>query len=212
MATKMNYQSAWSRGVLVCRTCHWLHDSKKADNRCQRCGDPLSARQKNSLSRTWALCIASSFFLLLANIYPIMTISYLGDTSADTIISGIISLVEFGMVPIAIIVFVASIAVPLLKLTTLFWLLLTIQFQWRMNARQCTRLYRVVEFIGRWSMLDLFVIATLVTLAILGGIATISGGPGATYFATVVVLTMLAARTFDPRLIWDLQDSETTND
>lgn len=208
----LHHHTARNSGLVVCRTCHWLHDADNEKRHCQRCGDRLSSRQKNTLSRTWALCIASFIFLVLANIYPIMTINYLGDTSKDTILSGIISLVELGMIPIALIVFVASIAVPLLKLTTLVWLLLYVQFSLSMNARQCTRLYRIVEFIGRWSMLDLFVIATLVTLVNLGGIATITGGIGATYFATVVVLTMLAARTFDQRLLWDLEKRENTHD
>ena len=108
-----------------------------------------------------------------------MTIMYLGTGHPDTIISGVIMLVEMGMIPIAAVIFLASVAVPLLKLCSLFWLLLMLQCNWKMNARQCTQMYRMVKFIGRWSMLDLFVIAILVTLVNLGGIATITGGPAA---------------------------------
>jgi len=142
-----------------------------------------------------------------------MTVIYLGKGNPDTIISGVILLAKHGMFPIAAVVFIASVAVPLLKLASLFWLLCLVHFKWKMDAKQCTKMYRMVTFVGRWSMLDLFVIAMLVTLVDLGGIATITGGPAATYFSTVVVLTMFAAHTFDPRLIWDLQvnDNEDEN-
>lgn len=141
-----------------------------------------------------------------ANLYPVMTVIYMGDGAPDTIISGVVKLTQEGMIPIAILVFVASILVPMLKLLGLMFLLLMVQRRWQLNKRQCTVLYRVIEVIGAWSMLDLFMISILVTLVDLGAVATIEAGAGATAFATVVVLTMLAAMSFDPRLIWDLQE------
>jgi paraquat-inducible protein A len=138
-----------------------------------------------------------------ANIYPIMTVVYLGRGEPDTIMSGVIHLAQAGMYPIAILVFVASIAVPLMKLLGIMVLLLAVQRHWQLSARQCALMYRIIEFIGRWSMLDLFMISILVTLVDLGSIATITAGPGASAFATVVVLTIFAALSFDPRLIWD---------
>jgi paraquat-inducible protein A len=120
-------------------------------------------------------------------------------------------LVGAGMYPVAAIVFIASVAVPLLKLIGMFWLLLLVQFDLKIDKKKCAIMFRMVQFIGRWSMLDLFVIAILVTLVNLEGLMTISGGAGATYFSTVVVLTMLAAHTFDPRLIWDLENNSANS-
>lgn len=173
---------------------------------CPRCGSRVQARRPNSLTRTWALVITAWICMLPANLYPVMTVIYFGEGEPDTILSGVVRLVQNGMIPIAILVFVASIVVPMLKLLGLMLLLLTVQRRWQLNKRQCTTLYRVIEVIGAWSMLDLFMISILVTLVDLGAVATISAGTGATAFATVVVLTMLAAMSFDPRLIWDLQE------
>jgi len=143
--------------------------------------------------------------IIPANIYPVMTINYLGNSKPSTIIAGINELAESGMVPIAILVFVASIAVPLLKIFGLLTLLLVLKLGWTLNPIDCTRVYRVIAIIGRWSMLDIFMISILVTLVSLGFISTITPGPGATAFVTTVVLTILAANSFDPRLIWDLK-------
>lgn len=177
---------------------------------CPRCDSRLHFRYPNSVSRTWALIVTAWIFLVPANLYPIMTVINFGEGEPDTIISGVISLAQSGMLPIALVVFVASVVVPILKLLGLMLLLLTVQRGWQLNKRQCTLLYRVIDVIGAWSMLDLFMISILVSLVDLGAVASVSAGPGATAFATVVVLTMLAAMSFDPRLIWDLQ--ETNND
>lgn len=199
--------TAQKRGLLLCHACHLLQAKPPQDQPCRRCGGVLHFRHHDSIAKTWALCLTSTLFLVFANIYPIMTVTYLGNGHPDTILSGVITLAQLGMFPIAAVVFIASVAVPLLKLAVLFFLLLTVQFNWSLNTRQCTQLYRMVCFVGRWSMLDLFVIAILVTLVDLSGIATIAGGPAASYFSSVVVLTMLAAHTFDPRLLWDLQSN-----
>lgn len=209
MTASLSTITARKRGLLLCHACHLLQAKTHQEHaqRCRRCGEVLHFRRHDSIAKTWALCLTSTLFLVLANIYPIMTVTYLGSGHPDTILSGVIALAELGMFPIAAVVFIASVAVPLLKLAALFCLLMMVQFNWSLDARQCTQLYRMVCFIGRWSMLDLFVIAILVTLVDLNGIATITGGSAATYFSTVVVLTMLAAHTFDSRLLWDLQNN-----
>lgn len=176
---------------------------------CPRCGSHLELRIPDSTSKTWALLITASVLMLPANLYSVMTVISFGKGSSDTIMSGVIHLVQAGMVPIAVLVFVASVLVPLFKLAGFAVLLLAIQRKWKINHRQATLVYRMVHFIGRWSMLDLFMISILVTLVSLGEVATIETGPGSTAFASVVVITMLAAHTFDQRLIWDLVDTKS---
>jgi len=173
------------------------------------CGTELHFRKPESLSRTWALLITAMILMIPANVYPIMSVVSLGTESSDTIMSGVVLLAEMGMIPIALVVFIASVFVPVIKLLALTLLLLTAQNHWHLSLRQSTLLYRMVHFIGRWSMLDLFVISVLVTLVDLGNIATITGGAGATAFGGVIVVTMLAANTFDSRLIWDKKNAGT---
>lgn len=134
-----------------------------------------------------------------------MTVTELTKVEKHTIIGGIFSLIEKDMVPIAILVFVASILVPLLKLFGLTLLWFCVYRKWQINPRLLTLVYRVIAFVGRWSMLDIFMISILVGLVDLGGVAQVISGPAATAFAAVVVLTMLAAKNFDPRLLWDYQ-------
>jgi paraquat-inducible protein A len=148
----------------------------------------------------------SAYLLYIpANIFPIMTVTELGRTKQHTIIGGIIALINTDMTPIAILVFIASILVPLLKLFGLSLLLLNVHWRWQSNARIWMRLYRLIVFSGRWSMLDIFMISILVALVDLGGVSQVVAGSASTAFAAVVVLTMLAAKHFDPRLIWDNQ-------
>lgn len=202
--------TARSRGLVLCRDCHLLVKKNPqmpdGSDICPRCGSVLHVRLPNSLMRTWALVITAWIFILPANLYPVMTVIYFGDGEPDTILSGVVKLAQTGMIPIAVLVFIASILVPMLKLVGIMILLLTVQLKWQLNRRQCTVLYRIIEVIGAWSMLDLFMISILVTLVDLGAVATITAGTGATAFATVVVLTMFAAMSFDPRLLWDLQE------
>ncbi len=202
--------SARSKNLVLCSDCHLVVSvaavAPDQPHYCPRCGSRLYARRPNSITRTWALVVTAWICMLPANLYPVMTVIYLGEGEPDTIISGVVKLTQEGMIPIAILVFVASIVVPMLKLIGLMFLLLMVQRRWQLNKRQCTVLYRVIEVIGAWSMLDLFMISILVTLVDLGAVATIEAGTGATAFATVVVLTMFAAMSFDPRLIWDLQE------
>ncbi|MFH1981405.1 MAG: paraquat-inducible protein A [Pseudomonadota bacterium] len=158
--------------------------------------------------RTWALVIAAYIFYIPANVLPVMTTISIGSVKTDTIMSGVIYFVRTGMWPLALIIFVASIFVPLLKLFILTLLLITVQRRSRWRRKDRTRLYRITEVIGRWSMVDIYAITILVALVHMGSLATVSAGPGAVFFAAVVVITLFAAMSFDPRLIWDTEELE----
>lgn len=197
-------------GILVCNECHELNRQQpdSTSQTCTRCGAIVHARRPNSIARTWALLIAASILYIPANMLPIMTVSTLGQGSPDTIMSGVITLLKHGMVPIAAVVFIASILVPTFKLVGIGLLLYSVQRRQPLSARQRILMYRFIEFIGRWSMLDIFVIAILVAVVNFGRIASVEANLGAVAFETVVILTMLAALTFDPRLIWDNTESD----
>jgi len=170
---------------------------------CSRCGAPVHARKAQSLQRTWAYVIAAAVCYIPANALYIMTITSLGKPEPSTILSGVIYLLHHGMWPLALIVFIASVFVPLMKLVILLFLLISVHRRSRWRPVERTRLYRLTEAIGRWSMVDIYVVTILVALVKLGNLATIEAGGGAVFFGAVVVLTMLAAESFDPRLIWD---------
>ena len=176
--------------------------------RCPRCGSALHARKVDSINRTWALVLTAVILYVPANVYPVMTVISFGSGEPDTILSGVKALIEAGMWPLALLVFFASITVPVLKLAGLSFLLISVQRGSSWRRRDRTRLYRIIEGVGRWSMIDIFMISILVALVKLGAIATIEPGVGATSFAAVVVTTMLASMTFDPRLIWDAAAKE----
>ncbi|MDD1017012.1 paraquat-inducible protein A [Pseudomonas rubra] len=197
-------------GILVCGDCHELNRQEPDSDAqtCNRCGAVVHARRPNSLVRTWALLITSAILYIPANVLPIMTVSALGQGSPDTIMSGVITLMKHGMLPIAAVVFIASILVPTFKLVGIALLLYSVQRHQPLSARQRILMYRFIEFIGRWSMLDIFVIAILVAVVNFGRIASVEANWGAVAFASVVILTMLAAVTFDPRLIWDNTESD----
>lgn len=199
-------------GLMVCHECHQLNavEQGTAHQHCSRCGGQLHARRPDSLVRTWALLLTSAILYIPANLLPIMTINTLGQGAPATIMGGVIELVHLGMLPIAAVVFIASFVVPTFKLVGIALLLYSVQRHQPMSARQRILMYRFIEWIGRWSMLDIFVIAILVAVVNFGSLASVEPGAGAAAFASVVILTMLAALTFDPRLIWD--NTETTHD
>lgn len=200
-------------GILICGECHQLNRRTEDDETtCSRCGSVVHERKPNSLVRTWALLITAAVLYIPANLLPIMTVNFLGNGMPATIMEGVIELINADMVPIAAVVFVASILVPTFKLVGITLLLYSVQRHQPMSAKQRIMMYRFIEWIGRWSMLDIFVIAILVALVNFGNLATIEADLGAAAFATVVVLTMLAAVTFDPRLIWDNTDAENDNE
>ncbi len=200
-------------GIYICGECHELNRRIESatsthEQLCERCGGALHDRRPDSLRRTWALLLTAALMYIPANVLPIMTVYSLGKGQPDTIMSGVIELINYGMLPIAIVVFVASILVPTFKLVGIALLLYSIQRKQPLSARQRGMMYRFIEWIGRWSMLDIFVITILVALVKFGNLASIEAGFGAVAFCSVVVLTMLAAVSFDPRLIWDNAETD----
>lgn len=194
-------------GLTGCHLCGLLvRITSSGRQQCPRCGAALHPRKTDSLARTWALLITAVILYIPANTLPVMKTAYLGNESADTIMSGVVFFLSHGDWPLALIIFVASVMVPLLKMLALIYLMVTVQRRSTIRQRERTVLYRVTELIGRWSMVDVFVVAVLAALVQMGRLATIYPGSGALAFSGVVVLTMLAAQTFDPRLIWDHQE------
>ncbi|WP_348750187.1 paraquat-inducible protein A [Pseudomonas rhodesiae] len=197
-------------GILICTECHELNKQEPDidEQVCSRCGALVHARRPDSLTRTWALLITAALLYIPANMLPIMTVNSLGQGDPSTIMAGVIQLVQHGMYPIAAVVFIASILVPTFKLVGIGLLLFSVQRHQPLSAQQRIVMYRFIEFIGRWSMLDIFVIAILVAVVNFGRLASVEANLGAAAFASVVILTMLAAVTFDPRLIWDNTESD----
>lgn len=200
-----------SQGVTGCPTCGLVNRLyPQGKNRCVRCHEKLHQRLPHSLQRTWALLFAAAIMYIPANVYPIMTTTSLGHTTPSTIIGGVVQLLQMGSWPVAAVIFIASVIVPVGKLVALAWLCIVIKRSSELNAQSRTKLYRLTEFIGRWSMVDVFVVAILVALIRAGSLMSITPGPAALAFGAVVVLTMLAAITFDPRLIWDAPPLRST--
>nr|CRH07277.1 Putative paraquat-inducible protein A [Candidatus Magnetococcus massalia] len=189
-----------------CEACGLLlkHAAHKAQ--CPRCLGPVHLRKPEPLVRTWALLIVATLFYIPSNVLPIMTVVKLGHSSTDTIMSGVLKLYQANLWVLALIVLVASVVIPMMKLATMTWLLISVQRHSHQSPQFRLKLYRLTAWIGRWSMVDIFVITILTALVELGAIATITPGPGAFFFALVVVFTMLAAESFDPRLIWDAME------
>ncbi|QCP48447.1 PqiA/YebS family transporter subunit [Trinickia violacea] len=202
--------TAQRAGLVGCHACGLVqaHAAGRTHQRCSRCGHPLHQRRADSLTRTASLLLAAVFAYLPANLLPIMHASSLGRAEDDTILGGVAYFWTSGDWPLAVVVFVASVLVPMLKLAVLTLLTLTARRGSAWRPRECTALYRLVERIGRWSMLDVFVVALTVTLVHFGSFAVITAGPAALAFAAVVILTMLASHQFDPRLIWDDVDAD----
>ncbi|GGO86845.1 paraquat-inducible protein A [Marinobacterium nitratireducens] len=197
---------------ICCHDCRLLCPPQMEGQHCPRCHGRLHARTPHSLTWSWSLLLTGAFLLIPANLLPIMTVRTLGRGEPSTIIDGIVELTHHGLFWIALVVLVASIIVPVGKLVGMLILLLTVQLGWTTNLRQKMLMYRFVEWVGRWSMLDIFVVGILVALVQLGNLTHIIGNHGATAFAAVVISTMLAAQKFDTRLIWDrhLRRPETT--
>jgi len=198
--------TAREAGLMSCHVCGQLAAQPAGGGhalRCPRCGAPMHMRKPASLSTTWALIAAAVLLYIPANLLPMMVTASLLGSQQDTIMSGVVFLWQSGSWPLAAVVFFASVMVPLLKILALIYLVVSVQRRSRHNLIQRTRLYRLVEFVGRWSMLDIYVITILVALVQFQGLATIQAGPAAVAFGAVVVLTMFAAMSFDPRLIWD---------
>lgn len=197
--TAYPFGTAAARGLA---TCHWCGKVQPLERgHCGRCDAALHLRKPHSLQRTWALTLAAAILYVPANLLPIMRADQIGGDEENTILGGVAMFWEHQAYPIAIVVFTASVVIPILKLIAIVVLCL--------SARRCTRpramtrIYRLTELVGRWSMVDVFVVAILVAVVQLGSLMSIEPGPAALAFAGVVILTMLAAMSFDPRLLWD---------
>ncbi len=216
--TALNREEIWQRldprddtghdtdhrpGAVGCETCHLVSVPDGAHPRCPRCGGRLHHRKPDALARTWALVIAAAVLYVPANVFPVMTVMQLGAGAPSTILGGVEELISSRMYPLAALVFFASIAVPMLKLVGLSALLIATHTGRTGWLRDRTRLYWVICWIGRWSMIDIFMEALLGALVRFGNVITIEPGIGAVAFCGVVILTMFAAETFDPRLMWD---------
>lgn len=193
--------TAREAGYHVCHTC--LRVSDAGVGYCSRCGSHLHDRIPNSLQRTVALLIASVVLYIPANLLPIMTTDQFDRPVDSTIIGGVVILWNMGSYPVALVILIASVLVPISKILSVSTLCWTIGSHRAISPRQRMTLYRITEFIGKWSMVDVFVVAILVALIQITGIIVIRPGPAALAFAGVVIMTMLAAESFDPRLIWD---------
>jgi len=192
-------------GLFSCHVCGLLSTPSATEHHpsCTRCGSGLHLRKTDSIARSWAYLIAAYVLYIPANVLPVMETGSLFGSQSDTIMSGVVYLWTSGSWPLAAIIFIASIAVPGAKLLALTVLLISVQRRQTTRAMERTRLYRIVELVGRWSMVDIYVAAILTALVQFKALATIKAGPGAIAFGAVVVLTMFAAECFDPRLIWD---------
>ena len=200
----VNVVTASSRGLALCKSCHRLLPCPTQGSvRCARCGELVFMRKPYSLVLSWFFLILAVLLLIPANSLPIMNILLFNRGEPSTIIGGVALLWHHGIYAIAVVVFVASFVVPLGKIISIIVLLLSVQFQWPMSTQRRIVVYRIVEFLGRWSMLDIFVVAVMVGLVQLGQTAAVVPGMGATAFGAAVILTMLSSMSFDPRLIWD---------
>lgn len=198
--------TALERGLAVCHVC--LATSAVASGRCRRCHTRLHPRTPHSLQRTLALGLAGAVLYIPANLLPIMITTELGRTAENTIIGGVLRLWETGSYPVAIIILIASVLIPLGKLAALGLLCWGVTRGPTRSYRERIILYRITEFVGKWSMVDVFVVAVLVGLIQMGGIMMVRPGAAALAFAGVVIVTMAAAESFDPRLIWDQESHD----
>jgi paraquat-inducible protein A len=192
----------------ACHVCSDIVDESK--HACDTCGSHLHVRVRDSVQKTWALLVTSIFLYLPANMMPIMRTNFLGEETTNTILGGVVVLWEHGSYPIALIIFIASVLVPVGKIIALGWLCYGVQTHSTKSYKQKLQIYRATELVGRWSMVDVFVVAVLVALIKLGNIMSIYPDWGAVAFAGMVIVTVLAALSFDPRLIWDPINKENS--
>ena len=201
--------SAAEQHATGCSTCGLVNvipeNTAHSGHDCSRCGSTLHMRKPNSLEFTWALLLTAAILYIPANAYPMMITTSLGQTHSSTIIGGMIELWQHGSEPVAVIIFVASVLVPIIKMLILVLLSWLAKHPGPLSATQKTKLYRLTELIGRWSMVDVFVVAIMVALIQSGNLMSVLPGQAALAFCAVVITTMLAAMTFDPRLLWDAQ-------
>ncbi len=208
---KPNYSKAADHGLAACYTCGKVSELKSHPN-CPRCKSQLYLRKPHSIQKTLALTIAAAILYIPSQLLPILTVTEFGAVTHNTIMGGFISFWKLEAYPIAIVIFCASFLIPVLKIGSLVWLCLAATGKSKPSADTLGRVFWLTELLGRWSMIDIFVVGILVSLVQLGNYMTIIPGPGALAFAAVVMLTMFAAMNFDPRLLWDRLDHLETDE
>ncbi len=191
------------RQQVACHTCYQVSDLHSTV--CPRCHSPLHARKHHSVQRTLAFLFTATMLYFPANLYPIMTTSSLGVSEPSTILGGVMTMIDMQAYPIAAVIFIASVIVPLAKLIALYFLCWVVKRGQPLNLKQKSQLFRIAEFMGKWSMVDVFVVSLLVALVQIQGLMTVTPDIAALSFSGVVIITMLAAESFDPRLIWDIE-------
>ena len=199
---------AKDHGVAGCHICGQvvaLHDTAHAI--CPRCGCDVHYRKHNSIARAWALLISAFIMYIPANTEPMMYTESFGQQGADTIMSGVLYFLSHGDWPLALVIFSASVLLPLLKMIAIAYILIMVQLGATQRKVENTRLYMLAELMGKWSMVDVFVVALLTALVQLGALTTIQPGPAGLAFAAMVLLTMFSAMAFDPKLIWDQRNN-----
>jgi paraquat-inducible protein A len=201
--------TAAASNLAACHLCCKL--APVSVHQCPRCGSAMHLRKNDSIQRTLALLVTACLLYIPANLYPIMYTDQLGKTEASTILGGVILLIDLGSAPIAAVIFIFSVMVPSGKLMAMFYLVWTVERHSPLDPRQRSVMYRVTEFVGKWSMVDVFVVAILAALVHLGGLLVIRPGIAALSFAGVVIVTMVAAESFDSRLIWDNMEEKNSD-
>lgn len=199
-------KSARKQGLIGCHSCGATLDASA--HHCSRCGHSVHSRRPASLMITSALLVSALVMYIPANFFPIMQTTFLGSSEPSTIMGGVLLLWSLGSYPVALIIFVASIVIPIAKIASLIWLCWQCYYPSQRGIKQKMMLYKMTEFVGRWSMIDIFVVAVLTSLVQLGNLISILPGIAVISFASVVILTMWAALIFDSRLLWDQHDLE----
>lgn len=203
--------TAREAGLVGCRRCARVWPITETE--CGRCGAALQSRDASSLSRVWAWWTVGLMFYIPANLYPMLTTRTLLSTSEATIVGGAIDLMHHGAVGIAVVILVASVVIPMAKFMCIAFLAISARRNTETSAGSRQHVYELVEYVGRWSMIDVFVVAILSALVQLNVAASINPGPASLSFALSVIFTMLSAQAFDSRMIWDrIEDADTPND
>ncbi len=201
---------AIDKNIAACPTCHNLvqmpFGKQKGYALCPRCDSEVYMRKSDAVQKTWALLLASIVFYIPANLLPMMHVITFAGTESDTIMSGVFYFISDKSYLIAFVIFTASIFVPILKILILIYLLISVQKRSCMHRQRRKKLYVLTEIIGRWSMVDVYVVGVMTALVHFAGLTEIKPGIGANFFLLVVILTMFAAMSFDPKLIWDIKE------
>jgi len=197
----MKYKTDISEDKYLCNLCGYLHDSYS--HKCKQCGELIQQRQSNSIALTWGYVLAATLFLIPANLLPMMVVTAMGSDDASTIMQGVIYFFEHGDYGLGAVIFIASVAVPIFKLAVVYYLLLIVHFKQYDKALSGVKLFHIIHLIGKWSMLDIFVVALMVSMVQFQGLASIHTGGAAIAFCAAVIFTIIATQKFDPRLMFD---------